>query len=74
MTEAQREAATSLLRAALSAKGLKLSRDIMKLNHTLGELNQDNFEEYGEWRYHLTRDGRSRRRASRGASSSTATT
>ncbi len=54
MTEAQREAAFGLLRAALSAKGLKLSRDIMRLNHTLGELNQDDFEQYGEWLYHIT--------------------
>jgi hypothetical protein len=48
MTDAQREAAFGLLRASLSAKGLKLSRDIMKLNHTLGELNNDNWTEYGE--------------------------
>ena len=54
MSEAQRTAAFGLLRAALSAKGLKLSQDIMKLNHTLGELNKDNFTEYGEWLYHLT--------------------
>jgi hypothetical protein len=54
MTEAQRESAIGLLRASLSARGLKLSRDIMRLNHTLGELNNNNFEEYGEWLYHLT--------------------
>lgn len=54
MSESQRAAAFGLLRASLSAKGLKLSQDIMKLNHTLGELNQDNFTEYGEWLYHLT--------------------
>jgi hypothetical protein len=54
MTEAQREAAFGLLQASLSAKGLKLSRDIMRLNHTLGELNQDDFAEYGEWLYHVT--------------------
>jgi hypothetical protein len=54
MTENQRELAISLLRASLSAKGLKLSRDIMKLNHTLGELNNNNFEEYGEWLYWVT--------------------
>ena len=54
MTEAQRSAAFGLLRAGLSAKGLKLSQDIMKLNHTLGELNNDNFTEYGEWLYHIT--------------------
>jgi hypothetical protein len=54
MTEAQREAALGLLRAGLSAKGLALSRDIMRLNHTLGELNGGRFEEYGEGLYHLT--------------------
>jgi hypothetical protein len=54
MSAAQREAAFGLMRASLSAKGLKLSRDIMKLNHTLGELNHDNFVEYGEWLYWIT--------------------
>ncbi|MFO1450088.1 MAG: DUF3500 domain-containing protein [Opitutaceae bacterium] len=54
MTEPQREAAFGLMRAALSAKGLKLSQDIMKLNHTLGELNHDDFINYGEWLYHVT--------------------
>lgn len=54
MSESQREAAFGLLKASLSAKGLQLSRDIMRLNHTLGELNNNNFEEYGEWLYHLT--------------------
>ena len=42
------------MRAALSAQGLKQTRDIMRLNHTLGELNDNNFDEYGEWRYHIT--------------------
>ena len=54
MSEAQREAGISLLRASLSAKGLKLTRDIMRLNHTLGELNNNDFQQYGEWLYHLT--------------------
>jgi Protein of unknown function (DUF3500) len=54
MTERQREAAFGLLRASLSAKGLKLSNDIMRLNYTLGELNNDNFEEYGAGRYWVT--------------------
>ncbi len=54
MTAAQREAAFGLMRASLSARGLSLSRDIMKLNHTLGELNDNDFEAYGEWLYHLT--------------------
>ena len=53
MTEPQRAAAFALLRASLSAKGLTLSRDIMRLNYTLGELNDDNFDEYGEWLYHV---------------------
>lgn len=53
MSEAQRAAAFGLLRASLSAKGLKLSQDIMKLNHTLAELKND-FVELGEWLYHLT--------------------
>jgi hypothetical protein len=54
MTDAQRDAAFGLLRASLSAKGLQLSRDIMRLNTTLGELNDDNFAEYGEWLYWIT--------------------
>jgi hypothetical protein len=54
MSAAQREAAFGLMRASLSAKGMKLSRDTMKLNHTLGELNNDNFNEYGEWLYWIT--------------------
>jgi hypothetical protein len=54
MTEAQREAAFGLLRASLSAKGLQLSRDIMRLNHTLAELNDNDFEQYGEWLYWIT--------------------
>ncbi len=54
MSEAQRAAAFALLRASLSAKGLQLSQDIMKLNHTLGELNNDDFVQYGQWLYHIT--------------------
>ncbi len=45
---------SDLLRAALSAKGLKLSRDIMRLNQTLGELNNNDFDQYGEWLYYIT--------------------
>ena len=54
MDEAQRAAAFGLMRAGLSARGLALARDIMRLNHTLGELNGDNFTEYGEWLYWIT--------------------
>ena len=54
MNPKQRELGFGLLKASLSAGGLKLSRDIMKLNETLGEMNNNNFVEYGEWRYHIT--------------------
>jgi len=54
MSVSQRESAIALLRAGLSAKGLTLTRDIMKLNETLGELNGDDFVQYGEWKYHVT--------------------
>lgn len=57
MTQAQREAAVALLRASLSAKGLRQSQDIMRLNTTLGELNGNNFAEFGEGRYHITMMG-----------------
>ncbi len=53
MTEAQRALAFGLIRAGLSAKGLKLTQDIMKLNGTLAELT-NNFNEYGEWLYWIT--------------------
>lgn len=53
MTEAQRELAFKLIGASLSAKGLKLTQDIMKLNGTLAELT-NNFNEYGEWLYFVT--------------------
>jgi hypothetical protein len=54
MTAAQRELGFALMRASLSAKGVKQTRDIMRLNETLGELTGNNFDEYGEWRYHIT--------------------
>jgi len=54
MSETQRGTAFALLKSALSARGLKLTRDIMRLNHTLGELNNNNFVEYGEWLYWIT--------------------
>jgi hypothetical protein len=54
MSEAQRTAAFALMKASLSARGLQLTRDIMRLNHTLGELNNNNFEEYGEWLFWIT--------------------
>jgi hypothetical protein len=53
MNEEQRRIAFDLLGAALSARGLRKTRDIMRLNHTLAELT-NNFEEYGEWLYWIT--------------------
>jgi len=53
MTDRQRDAAFGLLGAALSARGLKLTRDIMKLNETLAELSDDH-EFLGEWFYYFT--------------------
>lgn len=52
MTDVQRTAAFSLLQAALSARGLRLTRSVMQLNHTLAELTND-FTEYGEGLYNL---------------------
>ena len=74
MSDAQRDAAFALLGAGFSAKGLKLTRDIMKLNHTLAELNNNNFAESGEWLYRLRQQWEPHRRTSRGAGSSMAIT
>jgi hypothetical protein len=49
----QRDLAYGLLRASLSAKGLKISRDIMRLNETLAELTRRP-DEYGEYLYWIT--------------------
>ena len=54
MSEPQRQKAFGLLKASLSAKGLQLSKDIMRLNYTLGELNSNDFVRYGEWWYWIT--------------------
>lgn len=53
MTEAQRDAAFGLMRASLSARGLQLTRDIMRLNETLAELSDDHVFK-GEWLYNIT--------------------
>lgn len=53
MSPEQRAKAFGLMEASLSAKGLKLSQDIMKLNGTLAEL-ANNFDEYGQWLYWIT--------------------
>jgi len=53
MDERQRGLAHALLQASLSAKGLTLTRDIMRLNETLAELTQRP-DEYGEYLYWIT--------------------
>jgi hypothetical protein len=53
MSERQRELAFGLIRAGLSAQGLRKTADIMKLNETLAELAK-NWDEYGQWHYFIT--------------------
>ena len=53
MNQKQRDAAFEMMSKSLSAKGLKKTKDIMKLNGTLAELCND-FEQYGEWLYWIT--------------------
>jgi hypothetical protein len=53
MTKGQRELAFNLMKSSLSARGLKQTQDIMKLNGTLAELT-NRFDEYGEWLYWIT--------------------
>ena len=57
MTEQQRDAAFGLLRASLSAAGLELTRNIMRLNETLAEMNDDHYT-FGEGLYYITIMGR----------------
>ncbi|MES2624254.1 MAG: DUF3500 domain-containing protein [Pseudomonadota bacterium] len=54
MSDDQKRAAQKMLDASLSAKGSKLATDIMHLNHTLGELNNNNFVEFGDDKYWIT--------------------
>ncbi len=55
MTGAQRGLAFKMIGAGLSARGLKTTQDIMKLNHTIAELSGRHGEYgYGRWAYHLT--------------------
>jgi hypothetical protein len=53
MSDPQRQAATGLFAASLSAKGLRTTRDIMRLNGYLADLI-DNHEDYGEDLYYVT--------------------
>ena len=53
MVDSQKTAAWNLLRSSLSADGLGLSRNIMKTDQTLKELNNDDLS-YGEEKYFIT--------------------
>jgi len=57
MTDAQRDAVFGLLGTALSAKGLELTRNVMRLNETLAELRNDH-DFLGEWLYFIKIMGR----------------
>ena len=53
MNQAQKNAAWNLLQTSLSAKGIELSRNIMKTDQTLREINQDEIS-FGEEKYFIT--------------------
>jgi len=53
LTPAQRERGLALLAACLSERGFATVRDVMKLNHFIGEVT-GRWEEYGEWLYWLS--------------------
>ena len=52
LTSAQRDAALDLLRESLSVRGFDTARNVMKLNHVLGEIT-GNWPYFGEWVYFL---------------------
>lgn len=55
MNETQRDLAFKMIGAGLSAKGLKTTQDIMKLNHTIAELSgREGAYGYGRWAYFIT--------------------
>ena len=54
MNADQKDAAFRILESAMSPRGYAQARDIMRLDTTLGELNDNNFAEYGEERYWFT--------------------
>src|SRR5690606_37268337 len=53
MSDAQRDAAFAMMRAGLSARGFRQTRDIMRLNGYLAELLK-RLDEYGEDLYNIT--------------------
>ncbi|HET6318500.1 MAG TPA: DUF3500 domain-containing protein, partial [Chloroflexota bacterium] len=53
LTDQQRQAALWLVEQTLSASGFRTARDIMRLNHTIGEIT-GSWTEYGEWVYFVS--------------------
>ena len=53
MTPAQRKLALALVGEALSAAGFESARNVMRLNHTIGEIT-GSWEDFGEWLYWLS--------------------
>jgi Protein of unknown function (DUF3500) len=53
LADHQREAALRLVEHTLSASGFRTARDIMRLNHTIGEVT-GSWTEYGEWVYFVS--------------------
>ena len=53
LTPAQRERGLALLQACLSERGFTTVRDVMRLNHFIGEVT-GRWDEYGEWLYWLS--------------------
>jgi hypothetical protein len=53
LSSKQRDRALALVETSLSVRGFETARDIMKLNHTIGELTEK-WDEYGEWLYWLS--------------------
>jgi hypothetical protein len=56
LADHQREAALRLVEHTLSAGGYRTARDIMRLNHTIGEIT-GSWTEYGEWVYFVSMFG-----------------
>ena len=53
LSDEQREVGLRLVEQTLSASGFRLARDVMRLNHTIGEIT-GSWTEYGEWVYFIS--------------------
>ncbi len=53
LNDRQREAALRLVEQTLSPSGFRTARDVMRLNHTVGEIT-GSWTEYGEWVYFIS--------------------